>query len=197
MHRTERSSAHEAQRGLSLVEMLVAVAIVGVLLAVAIPSMSNFMERRRVIAVAGELSGIVAYAKSESNSITDGGISIHLESTDATMSCAAVVTQTMGDDCRCYHAPNQICPTSGRLLRLFQLPRSDGVSFTATASPGWQGLSQVMTFNRRNHSQAEQGVRLTVTGTRTGIQLRVDINQTGRISICSPVDRVGGYPTCA
>lgn len=176
--------------------MLVGVGIVGVLMAVAMPAMSDFMERRRVIAVAGELGGLIAYAKAETNAI-NGGVSIHLESTSTSMSCAAVVTQTLADDCKCYYAPTAICPTSGKLLRLFQVPRSDGVGFTATATPSWQGLTEVVSFNRNTRYQAEQRVRLTVTGARTGVQLRVDINQAGRVSICSPSDRVGGYPTCA
>lgn len=191
------ASPNRAQRGLTLVELMVGVGIVGILLAVAIPAMSNFMERRRVIAVTGELSSIIAYAKAETNSANDG-ISIHLESDSTSMSCAAVVTQTLNDDCKCNRAPDQICAAnSGKLLRLFQLPRGDGVSFSATATPGWGGSDEVLAFNRNSHSQAEQRVRLSVTGARTGVQLRIDINEAGRTLICSPVGRVGGYPTCS
>lgn len=183
-------------RGLSLVESMVSLGVLGVLLAVAIPAMSNFMERRRVIAVTGELSSILAYAKAETNAINDG-VRVHLESDSTVMSCAAVVTATAADDCKCSYSPDQICPTSGKLLRLFQLPRSDGVSFSATATPSWGGLDEVISFDRNTHSQSEQRVRFTVTGARTGVQLRIDVNVAGRVLICSPVDRVGGYPTCS
>lgn len=191
----QHSELANAQRGLGLVELLVAVGIVGVMMAVAMPAMSDFLERRRVIAVAGELSSIIAYAKAETNAINDG-VSIHFESDSTTMSCAAVTTQTLGDDCKCHYAPDQICPTSGKLLRLFQLPRSDGVSFTATAT-AWGGIDEVLSFNRNTHTQYEQNVRLTVTGARTGVQLRIEINDVGRARICSPSGRVGGYPTCS
>lgn len=182
-------------RGMSLVELLVGVGILGVLLAAAMPAMSDFLERRRVIAVTGELSSIIAYAKAETNAIGEG-VTVHLESDDPSMSCAAVVTQTLADDCKCNYSPSQICPTSGKLLRLFQIPRSDNVSFEATATR-WAGSSQTVSFNRNTHAQYEQDVRVTVTGARTRVQLRIELNEAGRARICSPSGRVGGYPTCS
>ncbi|MGQ3050734.1 MAG: pilus assembly FimT family protein, partial [Roseateles sp.] len=59
-------------RGVGLIEILVAVAIVGVLLAAATPSLSDFMERRRVFAAAGDLSYLSACANSEANVIGAG-----------------------------------------------------------------------------------------------------------------------------
>lgn len=183
-------------RGLGLVEIMIGVAVIGVLAAVAMPAMSDFLERRRVVAVTGELMSILAYAKSETN-VVGAGLNLHLEDDpDNAMSCAAVVTQTLGDDCKCYRPAGSICPTSGTLLRLFQLPRSDSVGFTATAS-AWGALNQVATFNRKTHQQVEQNFRLTVTGLRTGVTLRIDMNEAGRITVCSPVGRLGGYPTCS
>lgn len=182
-------------RGLGLVELLVALGVVGVLVAVALPAMSDFLERRRVIAVAGEINNIMAYAKAETNAMRFG-VNVHME-TDPNnqQSCVAVVTQTLGDDCKCYYTGSQICPTSGKLLRLFQLPRTDNVSFTATATT-WGGLTQVVSFSRDLHQQVEQNVQITVTGLRSGVQLRVELNEAGRSKICSPSGRVGGFATC-
>ena len=185
-------------RGLGLVEIMVGVAVLGVLAAVAMPAMSDFLERRRIVAVAGELMSIVAYAKSETNVIGDG-LSLHLEDDpNNQVSCAAVTTQTLDDTCKCYYSPTGICPSGSgsKLLRLFQLPRSDSVAFTATAT-SWGALSQVASFNRKTHQQMEQGFRLTVRGLRTGATLRIDMNEAGRIRICSPVGRLGGYATCS
>ena len=176
---------------------MVALAVIGVLMAAAMPAMADFMERRRVIAVAGELSNILAFSRAEANAIGDRGVSVHVE-TDPNnrMSCVAVVNKTLGDLCKCYYAPTDICPGSGKVLRLFQLPRSDSVAFQATAS-AWSGLTQVINFNRNAREQTETGVRLTVTGLRTGAQLRLDLNEAGMAQICSPVGRIGGYPTCS
>lgn len=182
-------------RGLGLVELLVALGVVGVLVAVALPAMSDFLERRRVIAVAGEILNIMAYAKAETNAIRYG-VNVHME-TDPNnhLSCVAVVTQTLGDDCKCYYSAAQICPLSGKLLRLFQLPRADNVTFAATATT-WGGLTQVVSFNHDKHDQVEQNVRITVTGLRSGVELRIELNEAGRAKICSPSGRVGGYATC-
>ena len=182
--------------GLGLVEIMVGIAVLGVLAAVAMPAMSDFLERRRVVAVAGELMSILAYAKSETN-VVGAGLNMHFENDPTNqMSCVAVTTQTIGEDCKCYHSADSICQTSGKLLRLFQLPRSDSVAFSATAS-SWGALSQVAAFNRKTHQQLEQDFRLTVTGLRTGVTLRIDMNEAGRITICSPVGRLGGYATCS
>lgn len=186
-----------SRHGVGLVEILVGIVIMGVLLAVAVPSLTSFMERRRVMAVTDELNSIIAYAKSETNAIGDS-VTIHLEDDPSNLvSCAAVVTQTLVDVCRCYYAPSQICPVGGgsKMLRLFQLPRSDGVSFQATAL-SWGASNQTLTFSRNTHFRFEQGVSLTVTGQRTGVQLKIDINEAGRASTCSPGGGIAAFPAC-
>ena len=195
MTTTRQRNLPNQPRGLGLVELIVALGVVGVLAAVALPAMSDFLERRRVIAVAGEINNIMAFAKAETNAIRYG-VNVHME-TDPNnqQSCVAVVTQTVGDDCKCYYAASQICPVSGKLLRLFQLPHTDNVRFVATATR-WGGLNQVVAFNHDKHDQYEENVRITVTGLRSGVQLRIDLNEAGRAKICSPSGRVGGYATC-
>ena len=186
-----------SRHGVGLVEIMVGIAIMGVLLAVAVPSLTGFIERRRVMAVTDELSSIIAYARSETNAIGDS-VTIHLEDDPSNLvSCAAVVTQTLFDICRCYYAPSQICPVGGgsKMLRLFQLPRSEGVSFRATAA-SWGASNQTLTFGRTSHFRFEQGVSLTVTGQRTGVQLRVDINDAGRARTCSPGGGIAAFPAC-
>ena len=59
------------RRGFTLIEVLVGLAIFGVVLAVATPSLSEFMERRRVIAAANEVAGVINYARSQPNVIGD------------------------------------------------------------------------------------------------------------------------------
>ncbi|MGQ3051776.1 MAG: pilus assembly FimT family protein, partial [Roseateles sp.] len=159
--------------------------------------LSDFMERRRVIAAAGELSNLIAFAKSEAN-VIGAGVTVHVEDDpNKRMSCAALVTHALVDRCKCFNPPAQICPTNGsaRLLRLYQLPNDKGVTFKATAS-AWSGLNQAFSFIRKNRVQSERDVTLTVTGKRTGAQLVVSINDAGLAKTCSPVGRVGGFPTC-
>ncbi|WP_156392325.1 MULTISPECIES: Tfp pilus assembly protein FimT/FimU [unclassified Roseateles] len=184
--------------GVGLVELLIGVAIVGILAAVALPSMADFIERRRVVAVAGEVSNIIAFAKAETNVIARA-VSVHMENgASKQLSCIAVVTQANVPNCKCYNPPSQICTAAAggsKLLRLFQVPYADGVEFSARAT-NWGPAHEVMGFNRANRLQAEKDVQISVKGRRTGVELRIDINEAGRATVCSKVGRLGGYPTC-
>lgn len=186
-------------QGIGLVEILVAVAIIGVLLAVAGPAMADFMERRRVVAVAGELSSLFTFARSETN-VIGTGIQVHLQKNEdgQTVSCAAVAIAAIIPTCKCFRDPSDICPTSGggELLRLFQLPYDSGVKFEASATR-WVAAQQVLSFKRLKGPQNDENVKVNVKGTRTGAELEIDINDAGLVTICSKVGRLGGFPTCA
>ena len=181
--------------GLTLVEILVGVAVLGILLAVAAPSMADLMDKRRVIAVAGEISGILAYTKAETNS-TNALLVIHLEP-DSNMSCASVVTLGGGtDECQCYRSPVDIC-TGGtaKLLRLFQVPKSDGVKFVASAD-SWSGpVEYTVQFVREQLTTSAGNLRVDVTGRKA--KLRVEVNVAGRVRTCSPDGDISGYAKCA
>ena len=51
--------------GLTLIEILVGLGVLGILVAVALPSMADLLEKRRVIAAADEVAGMLTYAKAE------------------------------------------------------------------------------------------------------------------------------------
>ena len=51
-------------RGFTLIEMLVAVVVLVLLMKVAAPSFTSFVDRRRVIGAANELSTDIQYARS-------------------------------------------------------------------------------------------------------------------------------------
>lgn len=188
---------HLRHRGVGLVEILIGVAVIGVLLAVAAPAMSGFLERRRVVAVAGELNNLLAYAKSETNVIS-ASLDLHVEDDPAgAMSCAAVVTFSSLDVCKCYYAANDICPSGpSELVRLFQLPKDKGVSFQATATRWSDNGDHRVSFIRGMPFQSERNLKFTVTGQRTGVQLVIKMNEAGLFSTCSVVGKLGGYPTC-
>jgi type IV fimbrial biogenesis protein FimT len=182
--------------GLGLVELLIAIAVLGVLLAVAVPSLTEFMERRRIAAVAGELASILNYAKSETNTIGDV-VTVHMENDPAhTMSCIAVTTQTTFDTCKCYQSAIQICAGGESVsLRLFQVPYEESTRFVASAAE-WPGGDRAISVSRNKHFSDIQGVGLTVTGQHTAAQLRVEYNDAGRVRVCSPQGSFSGYPSC-
>ncbi|WP_204312759.1 pilus assembly FimT family protein, partial [Escherichia coli] len=71
--------------------------VLGVILAVAAPSLRDLMERRRVIAAATELASMINYAKAEAakqrGGGSDNGFTLHLEPPDdASTSCVRLTT---------------------------------------------------------------------------------------------------------
>lgn len=192
-------STQRLARGLGLVELMVAVAILGVLAGVAIPSLSDLMERRRVAAIAQELAGILNYARSETN-VSGDAVHVHLETDpEGKVSCAMVNAQSgVHHRCKCYRQQENMCDgVPVPILRVFQIKNADGVSFEAAATR-WRPnpLRNVLTFERGKYFPEISGVNITVTGRRTGAQMRVELNDANRVRTCSPNGSVSGFPTC-
>lgn len=195
MKRLPPTRAKLNQLGLTLIEILIGVVVIGVILALATPSLTDLMERRRIVAVAGELAGLFSYAKSETNVVGDD-LTLHLEPmTDGQASCARLVTLTLFDNCGCDKPAAEVCNTASKLVREFVLPVSTGVSFEASGT--WGVDPYVVSFARNRRYTEVNNVQVTVTGRRTGAQLRIEYNNVGRVRTCSPGGSIGGFPVCA
>lgn len=53
------------QRGVTLMELMVAIAIVGITLSLALPSFNNSMQRNRIVSTANEMVGAMSLARAE------------------------------------------------------------------------------------------------------------------------------------
>jgi len=196
--RLRRPSTRHSGRGLGLVELMVAVAVTGVLMAVAVPWLGDMLERRRVSAVADELGSMFKLAASQANVVGDR-VTLHFEiDPNDTMSCALLISQPVGalDNCKCYRPAAQVCGASPNLvLRLFQLPKSDNVLFEASAD-AWGGMAYRLGVARNSPDFKVTNLALTVTGKKTGAKLQVQYNTAGRIRTCTPNSSMSGYPAC-
>lgn len=181
--------------GLTLVELMVGVAILGVLLAFAAPSLTGLIDRRRVIASADEVASLFTYARSEANVLTET-VNLHMEPVPSSVgdfSCVRVSVTSNTDQCKCSLAADLVCKVGGgKLLREYLLPRSTGVKFEATGD--WIFVPYVVSFQRGSFNPVSN-VGVTVTG-RTGAKLRVEYSNVGRVRICSPDGNFGGYARC-
>lgn len=195
MGRLEPHLVGRPARGVTLVELMVGVAIAGVLLAVATPSIAGLLERRRLIAVAEEVAGMFSYARSEANAL-GSKLTMNLQATpDGRSSCMRLVTASYVDTCGCDVAEANVCKDgSSRLLRELIVPQESGVSFAASAD--WGIVSHTVSFMRNSRFTDVQNLHIDVTGRRTGAKLRVEYSQVGRVRTCSPDGSMSGYPRC-
>jgi type IV fimbrial biogenesis protein FimT len=195
-----RTNFQHASAGVTLIEMLIGVAVVGVVLAVAIPSLTSLIERRRVVAAAGEIASFFAQARAES-AVTADKISLHLEPVPADVgdfSCIRMSSHATADTCRCNRAATKLCSVGyGRLLREYLLPRSSSVRFDVNENATWGPVdNHMVTFSRGAFPTEVSNVFVRVKGERTGALLHVDFNHAGRVRICTPDGSIGGFPSC-
>ncbi|MBI3157180.1 MAG: prepilin-type N-terminal cleavage/methylation domain-containing protein [Burkholderiales bacterium] len=161
------------RRGLTAVELLIALAVLALLASVALPSFGSLLSRQRLVAAAEALAGDLSQARFES---AQSGQPLHLVLRSGPDWCWAVA-RSPGCDCAAAPAPGCALKT----VRAAELPgltlRADGdVQFGADALP----------------PRRMQALLATRAGDET---LQVRVSPLGRASVCSP-SGVRGYPRC-
>jgi type IV fimbrial biogenesis protein FimT len=194
-----RTIFQKSSVGVTLIEMLIGVAVVGVVLAVAVPSLTSLIERRRVVAAAGEIASFFSQARAES-AVTADSISLHLEPVPANVgdfSCIRMSSQATTDMCTCNRITTKLCSVGeGRLLREYLLPRSTSVRFDVNENATWGYDNYMITFLRGTFPTDVNNVFVRVKGLRTGALLHVEFNHAGRVRTCTPDGSIGGFPSC-
>lgn len=200
-------------RGLTLVEVMVGVAIVGILAAAAVPAVSDMLERRRVTAVANEVVGMFGFAKAiAAERGTDVDVDINWIPKKAPkqpepMSCMSVTVSDANRTCYCWLPAGQPCPggsLNGIMLRSFQLRQSsaNGVTFKSPQDQDWGSgftpgrikITSQATSMALQDSFSKGDQVIEVKGPKRA--LRVKVNAVGRASICSPNGDMSGFPAC-
>ena len=190
------------QPGLSLIELLVGVAIVGLLVMIAAPSFSRFIAVQRLRSISAALVTDIQFVRAEAASRNTEVVLKFVNDPLASTTCYVLLT---GDHnvCNCNRTPGvDICSDStARELRSVQVQRGQGV--TVTIPPG-------QTVNKLLFEPATGRIRVATSDTfipptgaflvdvehpSVGV-LRTSIEPTGRPSTCSPSGAVSGVPAC-
>lgn len=190
-------------QGLTLVEVMIGVGVLAILIAVAVPSMMDLLERRRVIATANEVIGVLNYARAETNA-TNTALVVRFDPDPETdpskaLSCVAVTTkETASNSCKCYLPEATLCQGAfaPRLLRLYKLPKTN-VKFAASAAHWNATAENQIKFTRDQGGIVAQGFQVDVVGTKRGHALRVEVNPAGRVIVCAPNGDFSGYAKCS
>jgi type IV fimbrial biogenesis protein FimT len=169
---TSTSAARRARCGLTLIELMMALAVVAVLAALALPSLGAQLARQRLKTAAETLAGDLAEARFEA---ARRGIALHLHYTPGTDWCWAVASAS-ACDCR-----------SAQPCQLKTVHSSDH-----------PGVVLVQSHDARFDpagASASTEAGATLRSSR-GDELRVGVTRLGRVRVCAPGGAALGYTAC-
>lgn len=171
------------QRGLSLIEICVVLAIVSILAGSALPSFESMLEARRLEGQAAELAIDLRYVRSEAVA-RNGGVRVSFQ-TPAGGSCVIVHTGATAD-CTCHASGVAQCSNGATALKTTFYPAGRGTSVHANVAS--------MRFDPSNGTVSPAGtVRVSGSG---GAQVNHVVNILGRVRTCSPGSSAKGYKAC-
>lgn len=192
-----RSPLQGRARGLTLIELMVTVGILGIVLAVATPSLADFMNKRRVRLVADELSTLMVYARSEAG-LRNRRVNVFFSSGNS-QSCYTIAEFSALGRCDCSSTP--ICTGGFLQLKTVSIPSLTGVSLAPaeqlryeTGRPGVEGFA--LAFMVPSLQANPNNAMVEITGGR-GYQLRMQLTPLGRPTLCSPNGSYSDVPRCA
>jgi type IV fimbrial biogenesis protein FimT len=177
-----RSGHRREQRGVSLLEAAIVVAVVAVVGATAVPAFRALLESRRLVSAATRLAADVQWVRSEAIA-RNRSLRLSVRSTeDAT--CWIVHTGAAAD-CAC-GSPGAVCSGGAVALKSVVLAGTEHVAVTGNVGS--------IVFDPLHGTSTPTGT-LRVVGMR-GRAIHHVVNVLGRVRSCSPDGLVAGYPLC-
>lgn len=174
------------QRGFTLIEMMITVAIAAILLTVVAPSFQDFFQKNRVKRAAEEVYGLVSRARAET-ATRDQNMFVSINSANWCVGFA----NAAGCDCTATN-PAALGACSVPVAGVPVLEVVDGANF-ANVTMSAETFGGGTTFNRVRGT-AGTG-RVTLESGDWALDVRV--SNKGRVRICSPTaTRAMGYETC-
>jgi type IV fimbrial biogenesis protein FimT len=177
MNRMLQQSTEKKQQGVTLTEVIVVVAIIGILTSIAVPSYRDTIERNRLKTVAEAVNSDMQFARAQAIKRSQN----------------IVVSMTAGESGTwCYGLDTSACncaDTSCSVKKVLGATFSDKVNMEA--SPTIDSLE----FEFRRGTASGAGI---VTFTTTQYTARIELDTVGQVRVCTPTGTVGlpGYPEC-
>lgn len=175
--------SRHAQRGVTLLESLAALAVMAVLVGTAVPGFEAARERRHLDGVAAQLETDIHHARMlavmHNRTLR---LSLHR---DAAGSCYLVHTGA-ADDCRCAVGEPPACSAGARSLRAEFL--------AARRQPQLESNVRSIVFDPVRGTSTPTGT-LRVVG-RDARAVHLVVNLMGRVRACTPTPGLSGYAAC-
>ncbi len=182
--RCKRNVRFRALRGMTLVELMIVIGLLGVLATLAAPSFSEFRLREQVKGAANNLYTDLQFARSES---VQRNRAVSVSVTSGSSWCYGI--HEGNTQCDCETAGS--CSIKTVSSSDFNNVQIDEAAF---GSQAWYVIDP-----RRGQIIDDTGAAASGTVTFTaggGKDLRAAVNAVGRVSLCAPSGKIGGYPTC-
>jgi type IV fimbrial biogenesis protein FimT len=200
-------TAHAPNAGFTLLEMLIALAVMAIIVSLSVPSMSTFYANQRLIGVAQQVYGHLQQARSEAvtrnvttyvNFDVDGTASWEYGMSSANSLCDLTVTSpTTASACviSVDDGDGTLDPGDGSVdtgdLVLMRFTDTDYPNVTMDIASFSSGDTQISFDPLRGTSTSGQ-----VNLSSNGNSLRVTISLLGRVAICTPDGTMPNYFGC-
>jgi type IV fimbrial biogenesis protein FimT len=185
--------------GFTTIELLLTVVVIGVVLALAAPSMKDMLQVQRLRSTTAQVMTDLQFARNEA--VSRGTLLRVYFRTNATMTCYSLYTSPNNTTrCNCLLGPGSACTGSMTELRTVQFPVEQGISVYPPSTqdkafafdPTTGGIYTVPTDNI---SLPMDGFTINsyIDSSRSqSIQLK----GTGRPTVCAPSGSIMGDPSC-
>lgn len=180
----------KSMRGFTIIELMVAVAIVAILATLAGPSMSELIERRRLASQTEAITDLLQLARSES---------IKHSSSSALREVAVTVSPgtnwfvgLRNGNAACADAASCVLNEGGTNVSRY-------LTNTACASCKLVAPAelQVIVFSFRGMVEAGDANRTIEVESPRGYRTRIVLSPIGRVNVCTPTAAMTGYKPCA
>jgi len=182
------SEKQAPQDGVTLIELIVTVVVVGILSAIAVPSFLSFLQKQRVVGAASSLSSMMSFARAESLK-RDEKISLTISVASSDNWCFGLVASASSCDCSSGATSNK-CEIDGA-------NRRDGSNqypaVLAAVTPA--STTATLTYDPvRGTVSSTPAIRFSID---SDISLEIQTTKLGRAYQCKPSgSALGGYKEC-
>ena len=171
------------QRGVTLIEASVVLAVTAILAGTAVPGMQDLIDSRRLDGAATQLATDIQYVRSEAVARNQP---LRLSLYASAAGSCYVIHSGAADQCSCAATGPALCSGDARQIKTVTVAATEHVSLQANVAS--------VLFDPLHGTSSPTGT-LRLTGTR-GRAIHHVVNIMGRVRSCSPNASVPGYRAC-
>lgn len=185
-------AAKRTATGFTLIELMVVVALMGVILALAAPSMREMIDMRRLRAVNAQLVTDLQFARSEAVARRTLARVVFKNDPTEDHTCYTIFTAPSNvavERCNCHLGVGAACPVGSQELRTVSIPRSTSVTISIPSSRSGiafePSMGSLVTIAVDAYSFPLPAYEID-TALDTPRTLRVALTAAGRPTVCAP-----------